>query len=149
MVGTIWSSPWRARSKSWSVAVAITACMGSSFSSTLGAEPTPRSAPGIGAVRDRVQVAGREALVAERVQQAGVLSEHDVRDFPPHGDHLVAVVRVGDDEDVRPHEIEDREVVGREGPDAAGADVVILRARALEALHAVRERGAPEVGRSE
>ena len=41
------------------------------------------SAPGIGAVRDRVQVAGGEALVAERVEQRGVLASEDPGDLRP------------------------------------------------------------------
>ena len=93
-----------------------------------------------------MQVAGGEALVAERVEQRGVLAEQRARDLAAHGDHLVAVVRVGGHEDVRAHVVEDREVVDGEGAGAAGAHLAVLRAAALEALHAVRERGAPEVG---
>jgi SnoaL-like domain len=51
-----------------------------------------RSAPGIGAVRDRVEVAGREALVPERMQQARVLAEDGAGHLAAHRDHLVAMI---------------------------------------------------------
>ena len=93
-----------------------------------------------------MEVPGREALVAERVQQRRVPAGEHVGDLPADGDHLVAVVRVRGHEHVRAHVVEDGEVVRGERADAAGADLAVARAAALEALQAVRERGAPEVG---
>src|SRR4051794_27045032 len=78
-----------------------------------------QSTPWVRAVRDRMQLARREASVAERLQQLGRLAEQHARDLAPHGDHLVAVVGVGHHERVRPHAVEDREVVERERPGAA------------------------------
>ena len=85
------------------------------------------SAPGVRAVRHRVQVAGGEALVAERVQQRGVLAGQNVGDLAAHRDHLVAVVGVRGHEDVGAHVVEHREVVDGERAGAARADLAIAR----------------------
>ena len=104
------------------------------------------SAPGVGAMRHRVQVPGGKALVAERVQQRGVLALQDAGDLLADGDHLVAVVGVGGHEHVGAHVVEHREVVDGEGADPARADLAVLAAGALEALQAVRQRRRPHVG---
>src|SRR4051812_18380653 len=102
--------------------------------------------PRIGRVGDGVEVTRREALEAERVEQARMLTDEHLRHLAADADHLVAVVRVEDAVHVRLDVIEDREVVDCERADAAGARVLVLGAAALEAAHRVRERGAPHVG---
>ena len=86
-----------------------------------GASVTSTLRPGIGRARDRMQIAGREALEAEGVEELRVLTDEHLRDLAPDADHLVAVVRVEDAVDVRPEVVEDREVVRGEGADAARA----------------------------
>ena len=107
--------------------------------------PDVASGPGIGRARDRMEVAGREALEAERIEEARMVAEKCRGDLASDADHLVAVVRVEDSVDVGPHVIEDREVVGRKRADSPGAGHLVLRSAALEAAHRVRERGAPHV----
>src|SRR6185437_15805499 len=103
--------------------------------------PRERLAPGVRAVRDRVQVPGGKALVAEGVQQRGVLALQDAGDLLAHGDHLVAVVGVRGDEHVGAHVVKHRKVVHGERAHAAGADLAVLGPGALEALEAVRQGG--------
>src|SRR5829696_6206655 len=105
-----------------------------------------RSAPRVGAVRDGVQVAGGEALVAEGMQQRGVLAAQRARDLAADRDHLVAVVGVRDDVGVGAHVIEHGEVVGGEAADAARANVTVARADAVEAAEAAAQRRAELVG---
>ena len=91
------------------------------------------------------EVARREALVPEGVEQLRVIAEKHRCDLPSDADHLVPVVRVEDRVRVGAHVVEDREVVGREGAHAARASRLVERAAALEAAHGVRERRAPHV----
>ena len=74
-------------------------------------------------------------------------------DFSPHdllrgeladADHLVAVVRIRDDEDIVAEDVEDREIVGREAAKAARLLVLLVDADlAFEALLAMRQHRAP------
>ena len=66
-------------------------------------------APGIRRARDRVEVARRETLEAERVEQTRVVAEQDLRHLTADSDHLVAVVRVEDCVRVGAHVVEDGE----------------------------------------
>src|SRR5436190_10566193 len=93
-----------------------------------------------------MQVAGRETFESEWIEQARVLADDDLRHFAPDADHLVAVIRVEDRVDVRLQVVEDREVVGGERADAAGARVPVERAATREAAEPMRERGTPHVG---
>src|SRR5207244_12220746 len=102
--------------------------------------------PGVGRVRDRVEVTRREALEAERIEEARVLADEHLRHLAPDADHLVAEVRVEDSVDVRLQVVEDGEVVRGEGADTAGARVAVGASAPLEAAHGVRERGAPHDG---
>src|SRR5206468_1855492 len=102
--------------------------------------------PGVWRARDRVQVARREALEAERVQQARVVAEEDVGDLASHADHLVPVVRVEDAVDIRSEVVEDRKVVRREGAYSSGARNLVQGPASLETRHGVREPGAEEIG---
>src|SRR5258706_3572752 len=82
--------------------------------------------PRIGRVRDGVEVARREALEAERVEQARVLADEHLRDLAADADHLVAVVRVEHAVDVRLDVVEHREVVGGGRADAPRASLPLL-----------------------
>src|SRR5919202_3340159 len=104
-----------------------------------------RSTPGVRAVGDRVQLAGGEALVTERVEQRGALAAEHPGDLPADRDHLVAVVRIGGDVHVWQHVVEHREVVYGERADASRSHLAVPRAAILEAPEAVRERRAPHV----
>src|SRR5439155_5596450 len=88
------------------------------------------SRPGIRRVGDGVEVARREALEPERVEQARVLPHEHLRDLAADADHLVAMVRVEDRVEVRAQEVEDGEIVGRERADAAGARLLVELAAA-------------------
>ena len=56
------------------------------------------------------------------------------------------MVGVRGDEHVRAHVVEHREVVDRERAGAAGADLAVVLAAAVEALETVRQRRGPHVG---
>src|SRR5439155_9352545 len=75
-----------------------------------GLTARPRLGPGVRRVGDRVEVSRGEALEAERVEETRVLAHDRLRDLAPDADHLVAVIRVEDRVDVRPHVVEYREV---------------------------------------
>ena len=79
-----------------------------------------------------MQVAGRESLEAERVEQARVLADEHLRHLAPDADHLVAVVGVEDPVEVRLQVVEDREVVRGERADTAGARVLVELPATLE-----------------
>src|SRR5438045_3280370 len=81
--------------------------------------------------------AWRESLEPERVEHGRVAAGHHLGHLAADADHLVAVVRVGDDVHVRAHVVEDREAVGGEAADAARAHVLVRAALTLEPLHAV------------
>src|ERR687895_467377 len=93
-----------------------------------------------------MQVAGGEALEPERIEEARVLADEDLRDLPADADHLVPVVRVEDPVDVGADEVEDGEVVDGESAHAARARNLVQRPATFEAAHGVREAGAPEIG---
>src|SRR4029453_4479614 len=101
--------------------------------------------PGIWRARDRVQVAGLEGLEAERMEEPRGKAEDTGRAPPAAPDHIVAVVRVENREQVRAEVIEDREVVRGEGSHATRACDLVQRAATPEARHRVREAGAEEV----
>src|SRR5262245_28859672 len=93
-----------------------------------------------------MELAGLETLKPERVQQGRVFALEDASDLTPDRDHLVAVVGVRGHVDVGEDLVEDGEVVGTEGASPARALLHVAPAAAPEALHAVGERRAPEVG---
>src|SRR5262245_51515762 len=64
--------------------------------------------PGRRAARHGMEVARREAFVAERVEELRVVAEEHRGDLATDADHLVPVVRVEDPVDVRAHVVEDR-----------------------------------------
>ena len=64
-----------------------------------------------------MEVTGREALEAERIEQARMVTEERCGHLASDPDHLVAVVRVEDPVNVRAHVVEHREVVGGERAD--------------------------------
>jgi hypothetical protein len=76
-------------------------------------------------MRHRVQIARGEALETERVEQARVLSDDDLRNLASYSDHLVSVVRVENRLDVRLQVDEDGDVVGGERADTSGAGVLV------------------------
>src|SRR5207244_8212727 len=107
------------------------------FATWLRAPASSALGPGIRRVRNRMEIAGLEALEAERVEQRRVLADEHLRHLAADADHLVAVVRVEDCVHVRLQIVEDREVVGGERADAARARGLVERPAALEAAHRV------------
>src|SRR5579862_9136078 len=109
--------------------------------------PFPRAgqllAPRKRAVGSWMQFALGETRETERLQKiarsAADFAGHELAD----ADHLIPVVRVGDDKDVAAEAVEYRKVVGRERADAAGRLFLEFRKRPLEALLTERERRAP------
>src|SRR5260370_35011966 len=101
------------------------------------------SATGERRVAHRVQLAfgvtGEAEWLEQRLLVAHQLPGHQVSD----PDHLVAVVRVGDDVGVLPESVEDRKVVRRKRTYPAGRRLAIQATLALESLGAVRQTWGP------
>src|SRR5579885_3266075 len=102
--------------------------------------------PGIRAVRRGVQRALGVAREAERLERLGRAAGEQACHLLADAQHLEAVVGVGYHVDVWRHEIEDREVVGREGADAAVRALLVGAAPALEAVERPGQAGGEVVG---
>src|ERR1700724_2128608 len=103
----------------------------------------PRLAPRERTVGSRMQLAGREAREAERLEQLAALAADVLGHELADANHLVAVIRVGDHVDILAEAVEHREIVGRETADAAGRFAPVQVAQPLEAFLAEGERRAP------
>src|SRR5262245_42628853 len=90
-----------------------------------------------------MQLAFGVAREPEGLEQIALVSRELFGDELADPDHFVAVVAVGDDEDVLAEPVEDREVVRREAADPARRLVAIDAALAGKALLAMGERRTP------
>src|SRR5687767_15895663 len=84
------------------------------------------------------------AREAERLEQLRFLAQDLLGGELADTDHLVAMVRIGDHEDIVAEDVEDRKIVGREAAEAARSLVLLVDADlAFEALLAMRQHRAP------
>lgn len=66
-----------------------------------------------------MQVAFRETGKAKWVQDAAVFAHQNFCHFLAHADHLVAMIAIGDNVDVREHCVEHGEIIRRESAHSA------------------------------
>ncbi len=108
---------------------------------------SPPLAPRERAVARGMQLAFGVAREAEGFEQRAGPAQQFLGDQLADADHLVAVVRVRDDEDVLAEAVEYGEGIRREAAEPArGLVVLVVPDLALEALLAEGERRAPHVG---
>ena len=79
------------------------------------------------------------------MQDLAVFSGKHAGNFPADAHHLVTVIAVGDDIDIRPHHVEDREAINGEAADATRRRVLVGSAFSFESLKAVCQTSGPVV----
>src|SRR5262245_49731167 len=102
------------------------------------------STPGKRTVRHRMELPLLVAREAERFQESALVTGRDFfGDQLADADHLIAVVRVGNEVAVVTKDVEHGETVRREATEPPGRLPAIKRVLPFEALVAERQRRAP------